>query len=72
MTEEWGRRTVRPMTVDDVRAQLPPSYRRLLTWLDDGLEHGEIASRLGIDPEAVPPLVALAYRKLAALEAVAT
>jgi len=36
----------------------------VLVWLDEGEDDMEIATRLAIDPAAVPPLVAIAHSKL--------
>jgi DNA-directed RNA polymerase specialized sigma24 family protein len=46
-------------------AQLPVVYQRVLRWLDQGWSGEQIAARLGIDPQAVDPLIRLAQAKLA-------
>lgn len=48
-------------------ARLPIAYQRVLVWLDQGWSGDRIAKRLGIDPLAVGPLIALAEAKLARL-----
>jgi DNA-directed RNA polymerase specialized sigma24 family protein len=48
-------------------AQLPDTYQRVIGWLDEGHSHDEIATAMGIDPNAVGPLVSLATAKLARL-----
>jgi DNA-directed RNA polymerase specialized sigma24 family protein len=50
---------------DEAIAQLPVVYQRVLRWLDQGWSGEQIAARLGIDPEAVDPLIRLAQAKLA-------
>jgi DNA-directed RNA polymerase specialized sigma24 family protein len=50
---------------DDALGRLPLTYQRVVTWLDEGISPEEIASRLGIDPIALPALIELATAKLA-------
>jgi DNA-directed RNA polymerase specialized sigma24 family protein len=52
------------MRRDEALAELPITYREILTWLDEGRSHADIAALLGVDDEAVGPLVALAHAKL--------
>ena len=72
MTDRGGFRSVAAMITGGARALLPASDRRLLAWLDDGVDESEIALRQGVDLESVGPQVAVAHRKLAALEAATT
>ena len=46
-----------------MNAQLPPTYQRVQTWLEQGASAEEIARRLGIDPSAVPALIELTRAK---------
>ncbi|HEY6696642.1 MAG TPA: sigma-70 region 4 domain-containing protein [Acidimicrobiales bacterium] len=55
------------MERDEAVAQLPVVYQRVLAWLDQGWSGEQIATRLGIDPRAVDPLIRLAEAKLARL-----
>jgi DNA-directed RNA polymerase specialized sigma24 family protein len=50
---------------DEAVARLPDAYQRVLAWLDAGWSDEQIAAQLGIEPEAVRPLVELARSKLA-------
>jgi DNA-directed RNA polymerase specialized sigma24 family protein len=50
---------------DEAVARLPVAYQRVLACLDAGWSDEEIAAQLGIEPEAVRPLVELARSKLA-------
>jgi DNA-binding NarL/FixJ family response regulator len=43
--------------------QLPPAYQRVKQLLDAGASNDEIAARMGIDPSAVPALIALTNAK---------
>lgn len=55
----------------ETSGHLPAVHGRILGWIDEGLDHGEIAARLDVEPAAVAPLVEVARRKRAALDAVA-
>ena len=46
-------------------SRLPVVYQVVLTWLDEGIAPEDIATRLGIEPTAVPALLELATAKLA-------
>ena len=48
---------------------LPPAHSRILALADTGLDAGELAERLSLDPSAIGPLLRVARAKLAALEA---
>lgn len=45
--------------------ELPEAYAKAIRLADDGLEHEEIAERLGIAVESVGPLLRVAGAKLA-------
>lgn len=47
---------------------LPDIYQQVLECLDSGCSGDEIAVQLGIDANAVPPLIGLARAKLSRLE----
>lgn len=48
---------------------LVPMHAALVELADAGLEPADIAARLGLEPSAVGPALAVARAKLAALEA---
>ena len=48
---------------------LAPAHVQVLTLSDQGLDAGELADRLGLDEQAIDPLLRVARSKLAALEA---
>jgi DNA-directed RNA polymerase specialized sigma24 family protein len=48
---------------------LAPAHVKVLTLSDQGLHGAELAERLGLDEQAVDPLLRVARSKLAALEA---
>lgn len=62
---------MRSMTVSDRRAEalrgLPEAYALGLRLRDAGTPAGVIADRLGIEPESLGPLLALAEAKLATI-----
>lgn len=47
--------------------RLPATYAAVIEMLDQDASHEAIASRLGIDLAAVPPLITVARAKLARL-----
>lgn len=49
------------------RAELPEAYAAALRLRACGVPAPQIAAQLGLEPEAVPPLLRLAEAKLAAL-----
>jgi DNA-directed RNA polymerase specialized sigma24 family protein len=50
---------------DEALTGLPSVYQDVLEYLDAGWSHDDIARHVGIDPNAVEPLIALARAKLA-------
>lgn len=48
---------------------LAPTHARIVRLADEGLDTGQLADRLSLDPSAVEPLMRVARQKLAALEA---
>ena len=48
---------------------LAPTHARIVRLADEGLDTGQLADRLSLDPSAVEPLLRVAREKLAALEA---
>jgi hypothetical protein len=52
---------------DEAIERLPVVYQKVLAWLDEGWSGDRIAARLGIEREAVLPLIRLAEAKLARL-----
>ncbi len=52
---------------DHALAELPLAYAVALRLLERGVRNEDIAYGLGIEPEAVDPLVQLAHVKLAAV-----
>jgi DNA-directed RNA polymerase specialized sigma24 family protein len=48
---------------------LAPAHARIVRLADEGLDAGQLADRLSLDPSAVEPLLRVARQKLAALEA---
>lgn len=55
------------MDEDSALDSLPEAYATALRLRRQGLEEGAIAERLGLEPQAVGPLLRLAEAKLAAL-----
>ena len=55
------------MEQENATAGLPITYQQVLAWVDDGRSADDIAADLGIDVQAVDPLVHLAQAKLARL-----
>jgi DNA-directed RNA polymerase specialized sigma24 family protein len=47
--------------------RLPSTYAAIIDLLDQGTSETGIAERLGVEPDTVPPLVAVARAKLARL-----
>lgn len=47
--------------------RLPSTYAAIIDLLDQGTSETGIAERLGVEPETIPPLVAVARAKLARL-----
>jgi DNA-directed RNA polymerase specialized sigma24 family protein len=45
-------------------ARLPETYAQALRYLDSGATEGDICSKLGIELEALEPLLDIARRKL--------
>ena len=45
-------------------ARLPDAYATVLRLAGEGLPDDEVATRLGVEPESLPPMLELAYRKL--------
>jgi hypothetical protein len=52
---------------DEAVSQLPVVYQRVLAWLAEGWSGDQIADGLGIDRQAVDPLIRLSEAKLARL-----
>ena len=50
------------MEQDNATAGLPITYQQVLAWVDDGRSADDIAADLGIDVQAVDPLIHLAGR----------
>jgi DNA-directed RNA polymerase specialized sigma24 family protein len=48
---------------------LAPTHARIVRLADEGLETGQLADRLSLDPSVVGPLLRVARQKLATLEA---
>jgi hypothetical protein len=48
---------------------LAPAHGRIIRLADQGLDAGQLAERLSLDPNVVEPLLRVARQKLAALEA---
>jgi hypothetical protein len=57
---------------DEAITRLPVVYQRVLAWLDQGWSGEQIAASLGIEREAVLPLIGLAEAKLARLRDTST
>jgi hypothetical protein len=49
---------------------LAPTHARIVRLADEGLDTGQLADRLGLEPSAVGPLLCVARQKLAALKAI--
>ncbi len=66
-THDAGTRVRHPRGVagEEAAGSLPPTYQRVMAWLDEGRSADEIATRLGIDPSAVPALLELTTAKYA-------
>jgi hypothetical protein len=47
---------------------LAPTHARIVRLADEGLDTGQLADRLSLEPSAVEPLMRVARQKLAALE----
>jgi DNA-directed RNA polymerase specialized sigma24 family protein len=47
--------------------RLPPTYAAVIELLDEDVNDDAIATRLGLDPSVVGPLIAIALAKLARL-----
>ena len=48
---------------DEAAFRMPATYQRVMAWLAEDVPPDEIASRLGIDPDALPALLELATAK---------
>lgn len=67
MTRASGAPTFTSMKRDEVLDYLPETYAVVLRLREAGLDDAAIAARLGLEPEAVRPLLQIAAAKLAAL-----
>jgi hypothetical protein len=50
---------------DEAVFRMPSTYQRVMAWLAEDVPREEIATRLGIDPDALPALIELATAKFA-------